>query len=241
MTSALVETMVRYRVYLPPCYDFTGKQYPTLIMMHGWVENSDAMNDDQWVRLGLAAAEDQGIAAGKLPPMIIVMPNGNDMDQGSDGSPYAEIVATELLPEVERQFCAWPDPAMRAIGGLSRGGFWSFSVAFQYPGLFSRVGGHSLFVYSGDFKDNNPFDLLDTPMDIGSPEIWIDHGAQDYVRDNASLFAQKLAKRGVHVQYVVYPQGSHVESYWAAHVADYLAFYGADWSLDAASYPDCNR
>jgi len=241
MPSAVAHGSVHFRVYLPPCYESTGKKYPLLIMLHGWVENSTAMNDDQWVRLGLTAAADNGISQGSLAPMIIAMPNGNDVDQGSDGSPYAQMIATELLPKINEQFCTLDDPAMRAIGGLSRGGFWAFSTAFQYPGLFSRIGGHSPFVYSGEFKDLNPFDLLDTGRDIGAPKVYIDHGAQDFVRDNVRLFVKKLTARGVDVQYVINPQGAHVESYWAAHVADYLDFYAADWSLDVTSYPNCNH
>ena len=237
--STLASVVVDYRVYLPPCYQVQGKRYPLLIMLHGWVENSTAMNDDQWVRLGLTAAADQGITAGTLAPLIIVMPDGNDVDQGSDGSPYAHVIATELLPEVVSHYCTWDDPARRAIGGLSRGGFWAFSTAFQHPGLFNRIGGHSPFVYSGDFKDNNPFDLLDTPIDIGTPIVAIDHGAQDYVQGDVKIFVQKLQKRGINVTYTVHPQGQHVEAYWGAHVAEYLDFYEADWTLDVSAYPDC--
>ena len=237
--STLASAVIHYRIYLPPCYKANGKRYPLLMMLHGWIENSTAMHDDQWVRLGLTDAADQGITQGTLAPLIIVMPNGNDANQGNDGSPYAAIIATELLPEVMSRFCTWDDPARRAIGGLSRGGFWAFSTAFHYPNLFSRIGGHSPFLYSGDFKENNPFDLLNTPIDIGMPVVAIDHGAQDFVQADVQVFVQKLQKRGVDVTYTVQPQGSHVEEYWGAHVAEYLAFYEADWPLDVSTFPDC--
>ncbi len=241
LESALANTLLHYRVYLPPCYALTGKRYPTLIMLHGWVQNSTAMNDDQWVRLGLTAAADQGIGQHKLAPMIIVMPNSNDLDQGNDGSPYGKVIATELLPDVAAKFCASNDPALRAIGGLSRGGFWAFSTAFQYPNLFGKVGGHSPYVYPGDFKDYNPYDMLDHPIPIGGLKVYVDHGAQDFVADNVREFVRKLKLRGATLQYVVNPTGTHVESYWAAHVAEYLDFYAAGWPLDANTFPNCTK
>lgn len=239
LASQITGSDVHYRVYLPPCYAATGRRYPLLIMLHGYVENSDAMNDDQWVRLGLTDAADRGYSVGALPPLVIVMPNGLNASYGRDDSPFGRIVATELLPEVNRKFCTWGDPAHQAIGGLSRGGFWALSIAFLNPGLFGKVGGHSPFVYDGDFPDQNPTNLLDTPLNLKGLSIYIDHGAQDYVADGARELVTKLRAHGVQPEYVVNPVGTHAESYWSAHVVDYLTFYTASWPTEVSQYPDC--
>jgi enterochelin esterase-like enzyme len=238
-TSQITGADFHYRVYLPPCYASTGRRYPLLVMLHGYVENSDAMNDDQWVRLGLADAADKGYATRALPPMVILMPNGLDASYGRDDSPVGKVITSELLPDASHKFCVWGDAARQAIGGLSRGGFWALSIAFLNPGLFGKVGGHSPFVYDGDFPDQNPLNLLDAPIDLKGLSIYVDHGAQDYAADGARELVARLKAHGLQPQYVVNPVGTHSEDYWSAHVADYLAFYGADWPKDVSQYPAC--
>lgn len=229
-----------YKVHLPPCYASTGRRYPLLVMLHGYVENSDAMDDNQWIRLGLAAAADQGYASGALPPMIIVLPNGLDASYGRDDGPVGKVIAAELMPEVARKYCTWGDAAHQAIGGLSRGGFWALSIAFLNHGLFGKVGGHSPFVYDGDFPDQDPFNLLDTPIDLTGLSIYIDYGGQDYAADGAQQLVAKLKARGIQPQVAANPVGQHVESYWASHVNDYLAFYASGWQQDVSQFPACN-
>lgn len=231
-----------YRVHLPPCYAATGRRYPTLFMLHGLVPGTDVMNDDQWDRLGLDEAADQGYLDRGLPPMIIVMPNGNDARHGDDDSPFSKVIVSELIPDVEARFCTWNESRMRAIGGLSRGGFWAYSVAFQHPDLFDRVGGHSPFFYDGDYKVYNPYNLLDTAQGIERLVMYIDYGADDHNVDTGiGLFVDKLRSRGIEPLLVINPVGAHVEDYWAAHVADYLSFYSATWPRSVEELPSCHE
>lgn len=241
LTSQITGREMDYRVHLPPCYTLTGRAYPVLIMLHGLVPGSTVMNDDQWDRLGLDEAADAGYLAGTLAPMVIVMPDGNDARHGDDNSPFGRVVAEELLPDVEAKYCVQQDSAGRAIGGLSRGGFWAFSVAFLNPDLFDRVGGHSPFLYDGDYRVYNPYNLVDEALGIERLTMYIDHGAQDYVDVGVREFIRKLEQRGITPEYVVNPQGGHNEDYWAAHVADYLAFYAAQWSHDVETFPICEH
>jgi enterochelin esterase-like enzyme len=233
---------LRYRVYLPPCYAVTGRRYPTVFMLHGLGEG---MDDTQWQRMGLTAAADQGYTQGVLPPMIIVMPNGNDADHGSfrGPSPYPDVIVQELIPLVESLYCVWDVPAGRAIGGLSRGGFWAYWIALTYPELFGKVGGHSPYFFPPDSPtEKNPNNIVDTAPGIEHLMMYFDHGPDDYpaVLVGVQEFVARLAQRGITSQYVIYPSGGHTESYWAAHVGDYLTYYGAGWPLDAESLPSCH-
>ena len=239
IASQVSGAALHYRLYLPPCYAASGRRYPLLVMLHGFVENSDQMNDNQWIRLGLTAAADQGYVSGALPPMVILMPNGLDAAYGRDDSPFPKIVTTELLPEIDRQYCVWNDAAHQAIGGLSRGGFWALSIAFLNPGLFGKVGGHSPFVYDGDVPSQNPLNLLDTPLNLKGLSIYIDYGGQDYAGDGARELVAKLKAHGVQPQVVANPVGTHAESYWSAHVVDYLTFYATGWPKDVSQFPAC--
>jgi enterochelin esterase-like enzyme len=239
INSAYTFGDVGFRVYLPPCYEETDVRYPYLIMLHGM--QGEVMNDDQWDRLGLDEAATAGYLDGSLPPMIIIMPDGTDAQHDYDPGPYPDIIVDELIPYVETHYCAWDTSATRAIGGLSRGGYWAYSVAFLHPTLFDRVGGHSGFFYAGDFPPTNPYDMIPTAPDIGRLTMYLDHGAGDTLVDaNVRSFAERLNNRGLDPEYIVFPGGGHNEDYWASHTADYLAFYAAEWSKDLSQFPSCD-
>ncbi len=241
LESALLGHEMRYRVYLPPCYASSGKRYPYLIMLHGM---QDAiMNDDQWDRLGLDEAADLGFVRGSLPPMVIIMPNGVEAQHDNDAGLYGDVIVDELLPVIEANMCTWNDPARRAIGGLSRGGYWAYWIAFSHPELFSKVGGHSAYFYDAYTPtDYNPNNLLDTGPGIEILQMYLDHGAADHLVDtNMRDFVDRLRLRGINPDYVINPVGAHEEPYWEAHTADYLAFYAADWPRDINSFPSCSE
>jgi enterochelin esterase-like enzyme len=228
----------RYRIYLPPCYAVTERRYPYIIMLHGLGEG---MDDSQWEDMGLLEAADLGYSRGALPPMIIVMPNGNDAQHGYDPAPYPQVIVEELMPTLAASFCTWNEPHARAIGGLSRGGYWAFGIAFTYPDLFDRVGGHSAFFYEGDYTPFNPTNMLETASGIERLAMYLDHGANDsLVDENVRSFVNLLRRRGIEPEYVVNPVGGHDENYWASHTADYLAFYAAQWPHDVHQFPSCH-
>ncbi len=241
LMSQITGRPFRYRIYLPPCYAQSGRRYPYLIMLHGLVPGTDIMNDSQWDQLGLDEAADQGYAQGALPPLVIVMPNGNDADYAYDAGPLPEVIVEELIPAVESRYCLWSDAAHRAIGGLSRGGYWAYWIAFSHPDLFTRVGGHSPFFYEATSPaEKNPNNLVDSTPGLEQLTMYLDHGRQDYVDVNVRDFVSRLERRDITPQYVVNAVGSHNEEYWAAHVADYLLFYTADWPRHVEDFPLCD-
>jgi len=239
--STLANHDVRYRVYLPPCYTQTARRYPVLVMLHGLGEG---MNDSQWDRMGLPEAADLGYVQSSLPPMIIVMPNGNDANYIWDAGPFPDMLVEELLPDVQAQFCTWNEASRRAIGGLSRGGYWALWIAFRNPDIFSRVGGHSPYLYDPEFSsDKNPFNLIDEVPTSGLA-IYLDHGGENReiqeVAPGVQQLLTRLRSRGIRPEYVANPVGDHVEAYWASHTADYLAFYAKEWPREITTYPDCH-
>ena len=52
---------------------------------------------------------------------------------------YARFLLEEILPEVEKTVKLRPDPASRAIAGISSGGICAFTVAWERPDQFSKV------------------------------------------------------------------------------------------------------
>lgn len=233
---------LRYRVYVPPCYQKSQARYPSVILLHGSSET-----EAQWEKLGLIDAADQGFRLGILPPMILVMPYtgsiGNDNTFPPDPS-YETVVLDELLPAIQRDFCTWSDRDHQAIGGISRGGFWAFSIALRHPDIFGIVGGHSAF-FTEDLSlvppAFNPLELAvnSSFLTEANLRMYLDNGASDPAGTEEQLFSSRLTERGIAHTYVINPVGDHDNQYWAAHISEYLAFYGRNWPRNASQLPSC--
>ncbi len=230
--SSISATDMTFSVYLPPCYDETEQEYPVLYLMHG--SNSD---DRHWLELGLAETLDEQLASGHLPPMIVALPFGNWLSNENrfDAVSWENVFLLEFLPEVEANYRVDTRQAMRAIGGISRGGFWAFGIAFRHPDLFSAVGGHSAFFARRNAPpEYNPLDLALNAERIESLRIWLDRGVDDFAGPNLDLMHERLNQRGIEHTYVVQP-GEHNNQYWSQHVLEYLQFYAESWQEGSAS------
>lgn len=232
--SVIAQTTMHYTVYLPPCYESAPTEsYPTLYLLHG-----SAQYDDHWLQIDLDDALNEGIASGVYPPMIAVLPYGEWIANQNDFGrvTFERVFLEELLPAVEGRYRVATTREQRAIGGISRGGFWAFEIAFRHPEQFAAVGGHSAFFDPFHAPPtHNPLNLaLDAP-NIDTLAIWLDRGADDYAYDGLDRMGANLSARGVPHTYTIHPTGEHDNRYWRAHVRDYLAFYAQ--SLQAAQMP----
>ena len=92
----------RMYVYLPPNYEKDkAKKYPVLYLLHGGGGDEDA-----WTVMGRATViMDNQIAAGKVVPMIVVMPNGNATQSVSQGFGFGPT------PSLTQVMAPAPNPA----------------------------------------------------------------------------------------------------------------------------------
>ncbi len=224
-----------YRIYLPPCYEENGQIYPTLYMLAG-----NTYTDALWDQIGLDEAAEEGIHNGNLPPLIIVMPYSGETALYTSGGPgsYETVISEELTSYIETTYCSSSDPAYRALGGVSRGGYWALEIAFRHPEAFLSVGGHSAALLDEYAKpDINP-QYTALTSDLGDLRIYLDIGDQDWVRNNTlQLHADMEAANLPHTW--VLNTGAHEEAYWQQHVSDYLVWYSEPWSLNRQDYPPC--
>ena len=237
--SAITGGEVAYDIYLPPCFYDTFRRYPYVILLHG-----TGYDQTMWEQLGAPVDVDQGVNKGTLPPMVLVMPDGDPLSELNDapeGQSYEDVILNELIPTVEADFCLWGSREGRAIGGISRGGFWAFSIALRHPDLFSALGGHSPhFEIDNAPPAINPLDLATSANLIKLPlRIYMDNATNDYVGANAIQMSEILRERGIEHQYLINPTGNHDMDYWSAHTAEYLSFYGQAWPYDPAALPSC--
>jgi enterochelin esterase-like enzyme len=233
---------LRFNVYLPPCYQQSGARFPSAILLHGL-----SYRENQWEDLGLIDALDTGIRNGTLAPMVIVMPymgNFGQVNQFPPDPSYETHILDELVPSLERNFCLWQNPAYRALGGISRGGFWAYSIAMRHPDVFGVVGGHSAY-FSGDTVSiPPPFNPLEIAVNSeilsdANLRMYLDNGASDSSGPSQQTFSSRLTANGIPHTYVVHPVGEHNNDYWLEHVGEYLTFYGETWEKQYSNLPSC--
>lgn len=238
--SAIADENLPYRVYIPPCYLETQKRYPVVYLLHGLRQD-----ENLWIDVGVVDALDQAIRLGAIGPMILVMPSFGSigtLDQFPPDPSFESVVLDELLPAIERDFCTINDRAYRAIGGISRGGFWAYSIGMRHPDVFSKLGGHSA-AFSEDNAPaaNNPLELALNASFLAAADLdlYLDNAASDPAGDGLQRFSSRLSSRGIPHTYIISPTGEHDEDYWASHVQEYLTFYGSGWPLTDAELPSC--
>ena len=161
-------------IYTPPGYDQSRDSYPVLYLLHG---NGEAQNG--WVMNGRAnIILDNGIAEGRVAPMIVVMPQGHAL-QGANVGPLVRLAGEtsmfsprfprdlleDVVPLVERKYRAKKGPEHRAIAGLSMGGGQALSIGLANPKVFSYVLGFSAAV-GGQFLD-----MKDVLPEAGAPSV----------------------------------------------------------------------
>lgn len=233
--SALSPPDSSFRIYLPPCYGQDGRVYPVLFMLPGNIHD-----DSIWDQLGLDEAAEQAINDGLIPPLLIVMPEGGQLAMNTSGGPYSyeALILNDLLPYIESNYCAWSNPMVRAIGGLSRGGYWALEIAFRNPSQFASVGGHSAALvdtFAGPELDPKYTALT---ADLSTLRIYLDAGDRDWYLPQLHILHDNLLAAGKDHTWAI-QEGSHENAYWSAHVADYLLWYAAPWSQVRDVYPPC--
>jgi len=235
-SSAITGGDVPYNIYLPPCFFRTGRRYPTLYLLHG-----SGYDFRQWAELGIQELMDGKLAEKTAAPMVIIMPEGGAYQENNifdAGVSYEDILLTELVPVIERNFCVWQE--RRAIGGISRGGFWAFLIAFRHPDQFIAVGGHSpWFVPDNAPSTHNPLALAERAANIEGLRIYLDNAQNDSGGANVIVFSNTLRGRGILHTYVINPIGGHNNEYWGGNLAAYLSFYSQALPLEAAELPSC--
>ncbi len=233
---------LRFNVYLPPCYQQSGARFPYVILLHGL-----SYREQQWEDLGMIDALNTGIFDGSIAPMVLIMPylgNFGQVNQFPPDPSYETHILEELLPLLERNFCLWQNREYRAIGGISRGGFWAYTIGMRYPDIFGIIGGHSAF-FSGDTVSIpppfNPLELAvdDDTLASANLRMYLDNGASDSSGPSQQIFSSRLTANGIPHTYVVHPVGEHNNDYWSEHVAEYLAFYGETWETQYSNLPSC--
>jgi S-formylglutathione hydrolase FrmB len=139
-SSALHEWRNLY-VYLPPDFD-ASKRYPLVLWLHGIIENA------KWPLFNAVPYFDHAIAKGRMPPVIVAIPDGHIPGSFFDShflniraGRYEDYLLQDVLPFVEAHFPVRPDRQAHAIMGFSLSGWAAYSVALKNTSRFGAVVG----------------------------------------------------------------------------------------------------
>ena len=235
--SASLKMNRRLTVYTPAGYEQSVEKYSVLYLLHG-----AGGDEDSWSAHGRAIQIlDNLIAQGKAQPMIVVMPNGNVVQdggygQGKDGfykpefllprSMNGEYEASfmDIVNYVEKNYRVKTNKENRAIAGLSMGGFHTMHISRYYPNMFDYVGLFSAALMPREDATGKVYSNLDatlkTQKDNGLKLYYIAIGKDDFLYQDNVDFRKKLDNLGMKYEYLETGEG-HIWKLWRIYLADF--------------------
>jgi enterochelin esterase-like enzyme len=212
----------RMHIYTPPGYEKSKEKYPIFYLLHGYSDN-----DNSWPTVGRAGfILDNMIAAGKIKPMVVIMPalhtttnmargNGVLQSVGQRGDQFTEDFLNDIMPYAETHYRVFTDRTNRAMAGLSMGGMTTHRIAmanldkFSYIGLFSGS-----TISANEIKDVQAFkkDVKALFMSCGDREK----------PDALKTSRDDLAKIDIKSTIFVLPDADHEWRVWRASLIEFL-------------------
>lgn len=124
-------------VYLPASYATSpAKRYPVVYLLNGF-----GGNERTFVTLGrIKPSMDSLIASGAIRDMIVVLPSGRNVFDGSfytnsaSAGNWDDFIAKELVAYIDGKYRTLARPESRGLGGHSMGGYGTFAVGMRHSG-----------------------------------------------------------------------------------------------------------
>lgn len=235
--SKTVGTNRKALVYTPPGFNKKTK-YPVLYLLHGI-----GGDEKEWLNGGKPQIIlDNLYAAGKIQPMIVVMPNGRAMkddravgnimapDKVQAFATFEKDLLNDLIPFVEKKYPTLVDRESRAIAGLSMGGGQSLNFGLGNLDKFAWVGG-----FSSAPNTKIPKELVPNPEEAKKKLklLWISCGDNDGLLSFSKRTHEYLYQNDVPHIYYLEP-GVHDFKVWKNGLYMYSQFLFKP--VDAASF-----
>jgi enterochelin esterase-like enzyme len=239
-----------YSLYLPPGYAAAaraGGRFPVLYLLH-----APPGSPTGYLTIGaLQVRMDMLIAAHRIRPFIVAIPDGHTSKDGNDtewanaqAGPYERFVL-DVVHAVDSRWATIRARADRAIAGLSEGGYGAANVTLHNLGTFGTFESWSGYFtqtptqsFSGAsyalLRANSPNAYVAAlhPQLAQLPTYaFVYRGTRDGITSHADtvMFVQRFRAAGGHVAMAEYP-GSHNWSLWRAHMPLMLRFASAHFA-----------
>jgi len=183
--SQILGRQMKYSLYLPEGYD-GQTTLPVLYMLHGYGDDQNS-----WLDKGdLAALTSAAISNGEVGKMVVVTPDAMQTfycNGVQDGLAYEDYFFNELVPTIEATLNVGKDKSMRAVGGLSMGGYGTLYYAVKHSDMFCCAYAMSPACYIDGlpslfdlYPAANIADLPDLTMEVGTEDTTV-YGACPYL------------------------------------------------------------
>ena len=163
--STALKKFRRMHVYTPPGYEMGKGKFPVFYLLHG---AGDC--DDSWTSVGRTGfIMDNLLAAGKVKPMVIVMPAGHTSQNFRMAAPqppapetaappdeFSQDFTMDVMPYIEKNYRVLTDRNNRAIAGLSMGGGQTLTVGVPNLEKFAYIGVYSSGLLNAFMRNTQP-------------------------------------------------------------------------------------
>ncbi len=232
----------QYGVILPPDYQKNShKRYPVIFLLHGGHDDARAYVD----KYRILNVLDELYKSEKLPPCIIITPDGNDLRGSSpfydpdyyDGSngKVGTLIGLELVTVIKSHYRTLEKPEFWALGGLSSGGWGAFNIGLRYVNNFNILFSHSGYFTDDSGSQNSPQEIVQKLSfnDRKRLRVYLDAGKSD--RDllaSTKTFHETLTKLGISHVFYAFPGGHGLSgadvgwNYFHKHLKDSLSYTG---------------
>jgi enterochelin esterase-like enzyme len=233
--SKTLDAMRSMHVYTPPGYEKSNTKYPVLYLLHGGGDE-----DSGWSTMGRAGfILDNLLAANKIVPMIVVMPNGSMPRPGASPEAtlppanvqaqaqerFADELLNNVMPFVEANYRVRADRASRAIAGLSMGGGQMLREAPDNLDKFSYIAVWSMGVQAnatGDYVKSHACFFADPDKTNKLIKVLsVSVGEMDpLVHDATMNLVEILKTQNIRFEFH-HSEGGHTWINWRRYLNDY--------------------
>jgi enterochelin esterase-like enzyme len=241
-TSQAMGAERTYGVILPPEYEkHLQQRYPVIFLLHGGHDDARAYVD----KYAIISVLKQLYQTKKLPPSIVITPDGND-NRGSsplwdpqyyDGpnGKVGTLIGSELVQIVKSRYRTWDNPHLWALGGLSSGGWGALNIGLRHLNNFNIFLSHSGYFVdnSGPANSPNVFIKQIPAAQRQKLRVYLDAGKADAdLLASTQQFHATLNQLGVQNVFYAFPGGHGLSgedygwNYFHKHLKDSLSYVG---------------
>lgn len=216
-----------------------AKHYPVVYLLHGFGDDYEC-----WPMRTQPALDSLATNWN----MIFVCPDGRNswyFDSKTDPKKQMESYITrELVPYIDANYRTIPDPAHRAITGLSMGGHGALRLAILHSDIWGNAGSTSggvdfipfskdswkIYEALGPYEENKDLWEHSTVQSLvptlkpGQLNIIFDCGTEDFFAEVNENLHKELLKHKIPHDYISRP-GNHSHPYWRNAILFQLQFF----------------
>ncbi|ATB34336.1 alpha/beta hydrolase [Melittangium boletus] len=140
-------------VYLPPGYQGGTGRYPVVYFLNAFSGSGKSWTNFSAFSVSVPERLDALVAAGTIPPVIGVFPDGWTSLGGSQWvnsdaiGRYRDFLAKDVVGFVDRTYRTLPKALSRAVVGHSSGGYGALVMGRYHPEIFSHLSAQSPDAY----------------------------------------------------------------------------------------------